>query len=278
MTSPTTTPLEDRIAAGYRDLSPQERRAADALLDHLGDLGTYRATELAALAGVSKATMSRLFRKLGYDDFEGLREHLRAQRGRGLPIAVDPSPGLRERLEQEVKNLEKIYSSLDDAMLDEVAEALATARDVVVVGRRGSLGPATQLRRNLIQVRGRVHLAPGPGQSLADDLVGLGPEDVVVVVSIRRHAFKVAAMVESLLADGVRVLLLADSSLRHLAGSVTWWIECPITTEGAFDSMVAPVSVTAVLSDRVHEVLDGSAERVEAIDARYALLREIDEG
>jgi DNA-binding MurR/RpiR family transcriptional regulator len=98
-----------------------------------------------------------------------------------------------------------------------------------------------------------------------------------VVVSIRRHAFKVAAMVESLVADGVRVLLLADSSLRHLAGSVTWWIECPITTEGAFDSMVAPVSVVAVLSDRVHEVLGGAADRVEAIDARYELLREIDE-
>lgn len=277
MTAPAVRPLEDRIADCYRELSPQERRAADALLDHLGDLGTYRATELAALAGVSKATMSRLFRKLGYEDFEGLREHLRAQRGRGLPVAVDPSPGLRERLEQEVKNLEKVYSALDHGVLDQIAEALATARDVVVVGRRGSLGPATQLRRNLIQVRGRVHLAPGPGQSLADDLVGLGPEDVVVVVSIRRHAAQVVALVESLLADGVRVLLLADSSLRHLAAGVTWWIECPITTQGAFDSMVAPVSVVAMLSDRVHEMLDGAAERVEAIDARYALLHEIDE-
>ncbi|MFI2366464.1 MurR/RpiR family transcriptional regulator [Promicromonospora sp. NPDC019610] len=277
MTSLADRPLEDRIAAGYRDLSPQERRAADALLDHLGDLGTYRATELAALAGVSKATMSRLFRKLGYEDFEGLREDLRTQRGRGLPIAVDPSPGLRERLEQEVKNLEKVYAALDDGLLDQIADALATARDVVVVGRRGSLGPATQLRRNLIQVRGRVHLAPGPGQSLADDLVGLGPDDVVVVVSIRRHAFRVGEMVESLLADGVRVLLLADTSLRHLAGSVTWWIECPIATEGAFDSLVAPVSVVAMLSDRVHEVLDGAGARVEAIDARYELLHEIDE-
>lgn len=277
MTSLADRPLEDRIAAGYRELSPQERRAADALLDHLGDLGTYRATELAALAGVSKATMSRLFRKLGYEDFEGLREDLRTQRGRGLPIAVDPSPGLRERLEQEVKNLEKVYATLDDAMLDQIAEALATAGDVVVVGRRGSLGPATQLRRNLVQVRGRVHLAPGPGQSLADDLVGLGPDDVVVVVSIRRHAFRVGEMVEALLADGVRVLLLADSSLRHLAGTVTWWIECPISTQGAFDSLVAPVSVVAMLSDRVHEVLDGSTARVEAIDARYELLREIDE-
>ncbi|WP_423463533.1 MurR/RpiR family transcriptional regulator [Promicromonospora sp. MS192] len=277
MTS-VATPLEERVASAYRELSPQERRAADALLDHLGDLGTYRATELATLAGVSKATMSRLFRKLGYDDFEGLRAHLRARRGRGLPIAVEPPPGLRERLEQEIKNLQKAYTLLDEGVLDDIAAALAMAGDVVVVGRRGSLGPATQLRRNLVQVRGRVHLAPAPGQSLADDLVGLGPQDVVVVVSIRRHAFRVAEMVESLLADGVRVLLLADSSLRHLSGVVTWWIECPITTRGAFDSMVAPVSVVAALSDRVHELLDGAGSRVDAIDARYALLREIDEG
>ncbi|MCP2264156.1 MurR/RpiR family transcriptional regulator [Promicromonospora thailandica] len=277
MTIPAAPPLEDRVASAYRGLSPQERRAADTLLDHLGELGTYRATELAALAGVSKATMSRLFRKLGYEDFEGLRAHLRARRGRGLPIAVGPPPGLRERLEQEVANLEKAYALLDDAVLDEIAAALATAGDVVVVGRRGSLGPATQLRRNLVQVRGRVHLAPAPGQSLADDLVGLGPRDVVVVVSVRRHAFRVAEMVESLLADGVRVLLLADSSLRHLAGSVTWWIECPISTRGAFDSMVAPVSLVAAISDRVHEVLDGAPARVDAIDDRYALLREIDE-
>nr|BFF21177.1 hypothetical protein GCM10025730_46980 [Promicromonospora thailandica] len=94
---------------------------------------------------------------------------------------------------------------------------------------------------------------------------------------MRRHAFRVAEMVESLLADGVRVLLLADSSLRHLAGSVTWWIECPISTRGAFDSMVAPVSLVAAISDRVHEVLDGAPARVDAIDDRYALLREIDE-
>nr|BFF21176.1 hypothetical protein GCM10025730_46970 [Promicromonospora thailandica] len=138
MTIPAAPPLEDRVASAYRGLSPQERRAADTLLDHLGELGTYRATELAALAGVSKATMSRLFRKLGYEDFEGLRAHLRARRGRGLPIAVGPPPGLRERLEQEVANLEKAYALLDDAVLDEIAAALATAGDVVVVGRRGS--------------------------------------------------------------------------------------------------------------------------------------------
>ena len=47
--------LEARIADRYPTLAPQERRAADTLLEHLGDVGTYRATELAELAGVTTA-------------------------------------------------------------------------------------------------------------------------------------------------------------------------------------------------------------------------------
>ena len=63
--------------ARLESLVQQERRAADILLAHLDELATYRASELAALAGVSKATMSRLFRTLGFDDFMQVRRHLR---------------------------------------------------------------------------------------------------------------------------------------------------------------------------------------------------------
>lgn len=271
------TPLEDRIADRYADLSPQERRAADTLLDHLGDLATYRATELATLAGVSKATMSRLFRRLGYEDFEGLREHLRMQRGRGLPVAVEPGPGLRERLEQEIANLHRAYGTLSEELLDDVAGAIADARQVVVVGRRGSHPVAVELRRNLAQARSGVVFAPAPGQSLAEDLVGLGPSDVVVMLSFRRHATGVVPAVEQLLADGVRVLLLADPTLRVLSGRVTWWVECPVGYEGAFDSHAVPMSLVAALSDAVLARVPAGEQRIEAIDRAYAALHEIEE-
>ena len=81
--------IDERIAARQLDLSPQERRAADTLLEHLDDLATYRAAELAAMAGVSKATMSRLFRSLGFADFDEVREHLRALRSTGEPGRPD---------------------------------------------------------------------------------------------------------------------------------------------------------------------------------------------
>jgi DNA-binding MurR/RpiR family transcriptional regulator len=154
---------------------------------------------------------------------------------------------------------------------------LATARQVIVVGHRASQPTAALLRRNLAQVRGQTVLAPAPGQSLSDDLVGLGVNDVVVVVSFRRHAAGTVAAIEAMRSDGVRVLLLADSTLRHLAARATWWIECPLVSAGAFDSYVVPASVVAMLSDLVHTRLDGAGERIETIDRRYTALREIED-
>lgn len=92
--------IDERIAARHRDLSPQERRAAATLLEHLDDLATYRAAELATLAGVSKATMSRLFRSLGYADFGEVREQLRETRKGGEPRPTPGSPSPRPDLDR----------------------------------------------------------------------------------------------------------------------------------------------------------------------------------
>jgi DNA-binding MurR/RpiR family transcriptional regulator len=270
------TSLERRVRERYADLSPQEARAADLLLERMSELAAYRATELADLAGVSKATMSRLVRRLGYEDFEDLREHLREQRGRGLPVAVTPPAGLTSRLQRETEHLQRAYAALDEAALEDAATALARARRVLVVGRRSSHSVAAELRRNLAQERPGVTLAPSPGQSLAEDLVGTGADDVVVVVSFRRHPAGTAATVERLVDDGVPVLLLADPTLRRLASGVRWWIECPVGYEGAFDSHAVPMSLVAALSDLVLARTTPGPARIAEIDAAYTELGELD--
>ena len=58
--------LTARIRDRYGDLSPMERRLADVILACPGELSGYSATELAGRAGVSKMTVSRLVRRLGY--------------------------------------------------------------------------------------------------------------------------------------------------------------------------------------------------------------------
>ena len=64
--------LDERLKAQYPSLSPQEQRVADFIFDHFDDLISYNSAELAQLSGVSKATVSRLFKRLGYEKYKDI--------------------------------------------------------------------------------------------------------------------------------------------------------------------------------------------------------------
>ena len=149
--------IGERIDASYPDLTPQEKRAADFILANLGDLAVYTATELATHSGVSKATVSRLFRRLGFENSGAVREHVRAARGTGAPIAGGSASG---HLQRELANLTATLGSLD---LAEPARLLAEAGSVLIVGFRNSYPVALHLRQQLAQARPGVALAPQPG-------------------------------------------------------------------------------------------------------------------
>ena len=269
--------LDERVAARYADLPPQERKGADVLLEHFGDLATYSAAELAALAGVSKATMSRLFRSLGFDDFTQVRDHLRRLRGQGLPLVLGATD-LDAHAEAEAAAVRTATANLA-AHVDAVADLLAHAPRVVVVGLRTSYPVALHLRQQLAQVRPRVALLPQPGQSWSEDLVDLTPQDAVVLVAFRRRPPGVRALAEHLHAAGTPVVLLADPTARTLAAHATWWLECPVQARGAFDSYAAASSVVAALADAVLVRRGRTGEqRVAAIDSAYRALGEIEVG
>lgn len=266
--------IDQRISQIYGELSPRERKTADALMEHLTDLGTYRAAELADLAGVSKATMSRFVRRLGYQDFEMLREELRARRAHGVPLAVGVAPDIDRRLDVEIDTLRRAFAELDESDVDAVARSVSGARRVVIVGQRSNFPVALHLRHQLIQVRPDVSIAPGPGQALAEDLIGLGPLDIVILVANRRRPVGLPKVLELLSDREVPVAMFADPSARIHASSVRWWIKCPLTSSAEFDSYAATMAVICLVADRVAACLSDSRVRVDQIDLAYRTLGE----
>ena len=77
--------LSLRIQERFDKLSPAEQKLAQLILDRKDDILTYSATEMADMAEVSKATAARLFRNLGYADFNEVREQSREERNRTEP-------------------------------------------------------------------------------------------------------------------------------------------------------------------------------------------------
>jgi DNA-binding MurR/RpiR family transcriptional regulator len=265
--------LAERIEGAYRELSPQEQRAADFMRDHLADLAVYNATEVATLSGVSKATVSRLYRRLGFEGAEELRDHVRALRNSGTPLATAPA-GFAEHVEQEIANLRSALTGLD---LAPAASLIAGARRVLVVGFRNSYPMALHLRQQLAQARDGVELAPLPGQSVGEELSSLSAADVAVLVGFRRRPSLFPALMETLAAGPARIVLLTDAGGRRYAQSVDVALECPVDSVSAFDSYAAAASVVNLLSSAVlgERLSDGRA-RIADIGGAYRDLDELE--
>ncbi len=59
---------------------------ADFIFDHFDDLISYNSAELAQLSGVSKATVSRLFKRLGYEKYKDMRASCAPCARAGCPL------------------------------------------------------------------------------------------------------------------------------------------------------------------------------------------------
>lgn len=278
------TRIDARIDAKYAELTPQERRISDFLLEHLGDLAVFSAADISRETGVSKATVSRLFRKLDFADFREVKEHTRAMRRSGTPLAA-PSrtgvPGLRPGLEGHVRsereNHDRLLTVLAGGGLEEAIALLASARRILVVGLRNSYPVALHLHQQLIQARDDVRVAPQPGQAVGEEIAGIGAEDVVVLIGFRRRPAVFPALAETIERSPARFLLIGDGTARAFAAAADCWLECPIDSDGAFDSYSTAMSLVSVLANGVLNARGAEGvRRISRITAAYDALGELE--
>ncbi|MFG6666009.1 MurR/RpiR family transcriptional regulator [Halomonas sp. HNIBRBA4712] len=278
-----TPHIGQRITTRFESLSAQEQRVASFILDHFDDLAVYSAADLARLTGVSKSTVSRLFKRLGFESFRAVKAHARQLRNLGVPLVIDATAmeesksSLARHLQREQENLQRCLGRLDERDFAAMVEGLATARQVVVMGFRNSYPLALHFRQQLIQARDQVRLAPQPNQSLAEDLVDLTHEDIVVLFGFRRRPKGFKALTETLERSSARVLLMGDPTAVAFASKGDWFLETPLESISAFDSYATANSLIALIANAVlHEGLVEGRERINAIGDNYEALEELE--
>jgi DNA-binding MurR/RpiR family transcriptional regulator len=263
--STSTASLESRIRSRYEQMSAVEQKLSDVILASPGHLAMQTATELATSAGVSKATTTRFFRALGYDSYETARRDARKASSTGSPLYLqhlgeddrDPQALVQHHLDQEITNLVKTYESLSQPDLFDMAQAIAKARRVVIIGYRHSQTIAVMFRSNLIQVRDDILLLPVPGDSLAEYLAGLDNRDVAICIGLRRRMPPLEAGMAAMAALGVQILYISDVLAGKPAKLARWVIRCH--TEGSlmFDSNASVAGITNLLCSLVGKELAG---------------------
>ncbi|WP_245578384.1 MurR/RpiR family transcriptional regulator [Marinobacterium litorale] len=278
MTEPT---IDEKLQLQYDSLTPRERLIADFILAHPEDLALFNTAELARMCGVSKATVSRLFKRLGFSSFREGRELARKLRHQGVPVteAKVDTVAFDTHLHQEEANLHRLFQSLDTAQVDGLVRALDQARRVVVLGFRNSYPLALHLRQQLQQIRSSVQLVPQPGQTLGEDLADLGPDDLLIVFGFRRRPKGFDALLRQLYRLDTPWALVADETLAPNGTCANWWFECRIDSRSAFDSYAAPMCLVTLLVNRLlHQRLEVGRERIAKISHYYDALDEISLG
>ncbi|HBX9935977.1 MurR/RpiR family transcriptional regulator HpxU [Klebsiella variicola] len=275
--------LDERLKGQYASLSPQEQRVADFIFDHFDDLISYNSAELAQLSGVSKATVSRLFKRLGYDKYKDMRDELRTLRQSGMPLtdqrdAVQGNTLLARHYKQEMSNLTQWVNALDARQFAEALTAMVAARRIVVVGMRNAYPAALHLRQQLLQARGQVLVLPQPGQSLSEELVDLTADDLVVMMAFRRRPRIVRPLLQQLQRDGVPVLLMCEPQAHSLFPLSRWQLCAPLDSVSAYDSYASVNSLINLLANAfLHETLDSGRPRIHDIATLYQQLDELEQ-
>ncbi len=275
--------LDERLRSQYAQLSPQEQRIADFVFDHFDDLISYNSAELARLSGVSKATVSRLFKRLGYEKYKDMRDELRTLRQSGMPLtdnrdAVQGNTLLARHYKQEMANLTQWVNSIDALQFGEMIQALCDSQRVLIVGMRNSYPVALHLRQQLLQARAQVSLLPQPGQTLAEELVDITPQDLVVVVAYRRRPRIIKPLLQQLQQAGIPVLLICEPQAQGVMALARWQLCAPLDSVSAFDSYSSAMSVINLLSNALlHELLSQGRQRIHQIADLYQHLDELEQ-
>lgn len=259
--------LREQIIAQYDAMSPQLQQAARYVLEHPEEVALFSMREVARLARVQPATMTRLAKFLGLPGYDELRaQHAAALRqggdgfaakvrqrvvGASETVVSDTASHMLQGLSAQLAKLGEPDSL---QRLEASANRLRSARKVYVLGLRSSHAIAWHFHYVMTLLGDRsVHL-DGPGGTGGDGLIRATPEDVMLVVSIKPYAREALELAQLAKEKGIGIVSITDSEVSPLVALSEQTIFCPTESDNFFHTLTPALAVSEVLCTLLAEL------------------------
>lgn len=252
MASRLTLRIQDRFSS----LTAGEQKLARLILDGQDDMLANSATELAEMAGVSKATAARFFRTLGYADFNEVRAQAREERNRTQPyhyaktLSDNGKLGpIAAHLELELANLTRTFEELNSSRLADAARLIADAPQVWLLGIGLEEGLARYGRLLLSRLRHSVALLNDGSGSWAETLAMTGPRDVVILLTLDPRPRILKPILAFLRTTRANIITATDQTFVGSAQKFSQIVlPCHVSSLGLGPSHTAMASVLRLLA------------------------------
>ncbi|MFK7880801.1 MurR/RpiR family transcriptional regulator [Roseobacter sp.] len=246
-----------RIHEKHARLTSSEQKIASVLIENQGLIETHTATELANMAGVSKATTARFFRSLGYADFEEVRLQAREERNRTQPYSQKSAApdqiilgrSIVDHLDLELRNLTRTFEELRSDRLPEIAGILSAAPRLWFLGFGTEDGAARIGKALFSRLRHDVHCLDGAGQDWASDLAMTGPRDALVLITLEFRPKLLRSLLSYARTSRMRIITLTDHGYQAQAERFSEMVlPCHVASYGMLNTHATVVSMLRLLA------------------------------
>lgn len=250
--------LADTLRAKADDLTPSERRLVTSMLTAPRAAALASVGDMARGAGVHEATVSRLARKLGFDGYAAFRAALQDEFLPSQPTATRlkrtldatgrDNSVLARLVVQETDALAGLPVHVSDADLIAAARLLMDARRIFVFARGNAEALAVVAARRFMRFGCDVRLLTGNARAVAESVLGLGREDVVLAYALRRTPRHYAPLVSRAHEVGAKVLAISDTLGPILVPAPDHLLSAPRSADAdEFQTLTVPMAITNAL-------------------------------
>ena len=260
------------------------------ILENYDKAAFMTAAKLGKTVKISESTVVRFAAELGYDGYPAMQKALQ-EMIRNKLTSVQRIEVSNDRMsDQDVlakvvqSDIEKIRMSLDGIDRQEfssVVEAIVRARRIYILGVRSAttLSDFLTFYFNLIFDNVR-HVQTTLASEMFEQMLRVGPEDVVIGISLPRYSTRTVRAMEFARDQGATVVAITDSELSPLYETASMRLLAKSDMASFVDSLVAPLSIinaliVAVARKKSDEVT-ATFERLEQIWDEYQVYEKVE--
>ncbi len=272
-----------RLGVAGERLSDAEQRMVTALLDRKHELALLSGPQLAERLAVHGAAPTRLAQKLGYKGYPELRSALQkdifrtqdaAHRMRRSVESVTEGDYLPALIASEIAALQGLAEAVAQTDIDRAADTIAGARRIFVFAQGHAQAVAHFLSRRLDRFGMATIALQGRRRDIAERLVGLGPQDVVIALAFRRQPSAFAPMMAHVRRTGAASILISDLAGVTMSPAADILLAAPRgRSHSEFQTPTVPLAIVSAvlltLAARHEAETIGALERLTGLFAEF---------
>ena len=262
------------LVDSFSALTPELQKAARYMVENPEEIGLNSMRTVAREAGVKPATISRLSKSLGFDEYNQLREPFRQRLRKNEPEFVSRLQAVQQRgidncaalfgdlRNQEIDNIRRTLSDENYPVIMAAAETMHRSRRVYVLGLRGAYAPAFLFHYAYQLFQDNSQLLDARAGIFADQLRTIGEDDSLLVVSFTPYTRLTIDAVEYAAAAGAKIVAITDSVVSPAANAAAHTIITQKRSPSFYHSFTGALCVMQTLITILVAYAGGDAVKI----------------